>query len=113
MKKLTIISVIFILFLTGCLLYIGLNIKSEIKPYKSYENDLIEAAKTYVLTNKIVLDVGNKYDLTIDKMLEDKMITNNKVNDDECSGKVIIEKSMKGYNYKAQIKCGKYESLKD
>ncbi|MCR4581569.1 MAG: hypothetical protein K5666_03560 [Bacilli bacterium] len=112
MKKLTIMSVIFILFITGCLLYIGYSIKGQNKPYTVYENDLVDIAKAYVMSNKISVDVGRQFELTIDKMLEDKMLISNKVNDDECSGKVIIKKTMKGYEYKAKIKCSKYETLK-
>lgn len=112
MKKLTIMSFIFIIFLVGCLLYIGYSVKSQNKPYKSFESDLIEIAKTYIMTNQLNISVSSEHELTIDKMMEDKMLLSNKVKEDECTGSIIIKRTMSGYDYKPNIKCKNYESIK-
>ena len=113
MKKLTVICVIFVLFLFGSLMYIGLSIQKQNKPYKSFESDLKEIAQTYILTNRVNIAVGGEYELLMSKMIEDNMLSINKVNEDECDGYVLIKRNISGYEYKPQIKCKNYESLKD
>ena len=113
MKKMTVFAVTFLLFLTGALLYIGYNMKNNFKKYIAYENDLIDVAKTYVLTNKIELEVGKSFELTIDQMLNDELLHTRKVEEDECNGNVLIKRTIGGYEYKPYIKCSKYESIRD
>lgn len=113
MRKMTIFMVIFMLFLTGSLLYIGLYIQKTNKNYVAYENDLIDIARTYVTNNQIDLQIGGQYELTMDQMFNDNLLHTNKVEEDECSGKVIVKRGIGGYEYKPYIKCSKYESIKD
>ena len=111
MRKLTIMCVIFVVFLFGCLLYIGYSIEHHNKPYKSFESDLKEIASTYILSNKLNVEVGQQYELTLDKMIEDNMLTTKKVKEDECDGKVTIKRTLSGYDYRPYIKCSKYETV--
>jgi len=113
MRKMTIFMVIFMLFLTGSLLYIGLYIQNKNKNYTAYENDLIDIARTYVQTEQIELQVGGSYELTIEQMVKDSLLHTTKVDEDECNGNVLIKRSIGGYEYKPYIKCSKYESIKD
>ena len=113
MRKMTIFMVIFMVFLTGSLLYIGLYIQNKNKNYMAYENDLIDIAKTYVTTNQIELQVGGSYELTLEQMVNDNLLHTTKVEEDECKGNVTIKKGLGGYEYKPYIKCSKYESIKD
>ena len=113
MKKLTIFMVVFMLFLTGSLLYIGLSIQNKNKDYIAFENDLIDIAKTYVTTDQIGVNIGGSEKLSLEQMINDLMLHSNKVNEDECSGYVTINRSLSGYEYKPYIKCSKYESIVD
>lgn len=113
MKKLTVFMVIFMLFLTGSLLYIGYYIQGKNKSYAAFENDLIDVARTYVSTNQIDLQVGGSYELTMDQMFKDNLLHTNKVEDDECNGNVTVKRGLNGYEYKPYIKCSKYESIRD
>ena len=111
MKKLTIISVIFLGFLFCSLLYIGYNIKQQNLPYKAYEHDMEEATKTYIMTNKIIVNVGTTHKLELEKMLSDGMMATNKVNEDVCDGYVNIKRTVSGYEYTPYIKCKNYETI--
>jgi hypothetical protein len=113
MKKLTIMMTIFMLFLTGSLLYIGLSIQNSNKPYKALENDLKEIAQSYISTEKVGVNVGSSIELSTKKMIEDNIIDEVKVEDDTCDGYVEIIHNMDGYSYKTYIKCDKYETYKD
>ena len=113
MKKLTIMMTIFMLFLTGSLLYIGLSIQNSNKPYKALESDLVEIARSYISTDKLAVSVGSSVDLTTKKMREDNMLGEAKVDDDLCDGYVEIKRNIDSYSYKAYIKCDKYETYKD
>ena len=75
--------VIFMLFLTGSLLYIGLYIQNTNKNYVAFENDLIDIARTYVTNDQIELQIGGSYELTIDQMIKDSLLHTNKVEEDE------------------------------
>ena len=113
MKKITIFMTIFMLFLTGSLLYIGLSIQNQNKDYVAYENDLIDIAKTYVTTDQLGVNVGGSEELSLEQMMKDSMLHTNKVNEDECTGHVTVKRTLSGYEYKPYIKCSKYESIVD
>ena len=113
MKKLTIFMTIFVVFLTGCLLYMGLMTENRIKDYMALENDMIEIAKSYVVTDQVSLVSGESIQIKLDKIIEDKFLENNKVNDDTCDGFVTIKRVVDNYTYKPYIKCNNYETLVD
>ena len=113
MKKFTVFMVIFIVFLVGCLLYIGKSIEKRDQDYRAFENDLVEIAKSYVAKGDISLTSGQSYELKVEDMVKEKMLVTNKIKEDLCLGYVTIKRSLDTYNYKPYIKCDKYERVTD
>ena len=83
MKKLTISMAMFSILMTATLFVISHNLSQELKPYRSLEGDLKEAASIY--------------------MLHDSMITD----EDEYEGYVMVKKT-NDYDYISYIKCADY-----
>lgn len=110
MKKMT-IAMFFLAFgLVGTLTFIGLQFQEDIKPYRSYENDLKESAQVYMDMNKPLLDVGESITLELTKLMEDKLITTDMVEEDKCTGHITIKKTFDGLEYIPYIECGDYKT---
>lgn len=110
MKKM-IIAWIFIATILFCsLLTIGIFNTKKYEEYKTLENDLVEAAKGYIeLTDKKITNKTVK--ITEEDLDEKKILPNMEVDDDLCSGYVKVNNTINGLNYKAVIKCDKYETI--
>ena len=110
MKKLTIMMVLFAALLTGTLYFIGIRIQSANKPYRTLENNMIEAAHVYVESNEVSVSVNDKIQIKLDKLIEDKYIETKEVNEDICDGYVEIKRNIDGYKYIPYINCNNYET---
>ncbi len=110
MKKITIAMVFLAVCLVGTLTFIGLQFQEDIKPYRSYENDLVESAQVYMDMNKPLLDVGESITLELTKLIEDKLVTTDVVEEDKCTGHVTIKKTYNGIEYTPYIECGDYKT---
>lgn len=110
MKKMVIAWIFLAIVLFGSLLTIGIvNIK-KYEDYKLLESELVDAAQGYIeITDK---KVTNKTIKITEADLESKnILPNMEVNDDTCSGYVNVKKTINGLEYKALIKCEKYETI--
>ena len=113
MKKLMIVWIFLALGLVGTLTFIGLQFQEDIKPYRSFESDLVESAQVYMDLNKPLLDVGESLKLDIAKLIEDKLINTNEVGEDICNGYVIVKKTYEGLEYEPFIQCEEYKTNRE
>ena len=108
MKKMVVIWIIMSVTLVGALTFVGLQFQEDIKPYRSFESDLIESAQIYVEVNDIKLSNSESLKLDIEELITEKLLTSNEVNEDICEGHVIIKKNYKELEYFPYIKCEEY-----
>lgn len=111
MKKTVILMTIIAVLTTGALLYIGTKTTKNNKPYKALEADLVEAAVGYVTNKELKLSLNETLHITSDTLLDEIYIKKMNVEDDECVGYVLAKKGPTNIDYKAYIKCGKYETV--
>lgn len=108
MKKMYAAWILIVGGLVLSLIVIGLNIGAENRDYVALENDLKESASVYIKTNEIDLNVGEAIKLDDNILKKANLVTELKVNNDECSGYVKVKRNTTNYEYNAYIKCGKY-----
>lgn len=111
MKKMIIIWVIMALTLVGTLTYIGFKFEEQVKDYQILENDIIESAQIYIEINDIKLDYGESIKVKTSKLIEEKCLKSTEVDEDECTGYVVIKKNLKELEYNAYIKCDNYTTI--
>lgn len=97
--------------LVGTLTYIGIKFEEKVKDYQILESDIEESAQIYMEVNKLELEYKEMVKIKTSKLLEDGILKSTSVNDDECSGYVVIRKKLKGFSYDAYIKCENYTTV--
>lgn len=97
--------------LFGTILFIGVRVNKEYKPYRDYESDLKESATIYLNLTDTKIKVGDKITIKMEEMLKTDVLSTNKVNDDECDGYVIVKNTGGEYQYNAYIKCQDYTTV--
>lgn len=110
MKKMIIAWIFIATILFGSLLTIGIVNTKKYEDYKVLESDLVEAAKGYIqLTDK---KITNKEVKISEEDLENrKILPTMEVDGDLCNGYVKVTNTLNGLEYKAIIKCDKYETI--
>lgn len=107
MKRLAIVWGIFLVLIFTCLTIFGFMYKSKSKVYKELENDFNEKTKQYVDQQFLYPDEGKTLKVTSDELIENEIISELKVNDDECIGYTLVTYDSV-YEYKSYIKCDHY-----
>ena len=113
MKKITIVWVICIVFLTILLTIIGIYVTNKTKPYKALEADIVEAMKVYYGQDSNLKKLPDKdriSKITIKELEDFGLKINSKINDDNCEGYGIVRGLSVSYSYNAFIKCTNYET---
>lgn len=110
MKKMIIAWIFIAVTLFGTLYFIGINFNKEYKMYRDLESDMIESASIYITLNEIKLKNNEKLTISTDDLLKSKTLSTTKIEEDECSGFVIVKKSDE-YEYNSYIKCKNYTSV--
>lgn len=108
MKKMIITWVVLLILLVGTLTFIGYRYSDSRKIYYTLENDIIEAGDTYLKVNEMTLGVNDKIKLTTKQLKDADFLTNSLIDEEICKGYIIIEKTLKNYNFDAYIKCAEY-----
>lgn len=111
MKKMVTIWIIIFVILTGTLLFIGYNVKSQNKDYQTLENDLIEAGDIYLSKNNIELKINETKKMNISDLIEENLISLENVEKLKCDGYVTIKKKINGLEFSPYIKCDNYETM--
>ena len=87
----------------------GITLSRKNKPYKDKEAELVEITKMYVESSTWYPTQGKHINVTIDELIENGLIKDVKVDDDSCDGYIkVINNGI--IEYKAYIKCQKYET---
>lgn len=109
MNKLYILWGILLVCLFGALTVFGKKYL-EVKDYKDYEANLEESAKKYM--GEHIGEYPKNDDLLYltEEQLEEYIIEKVEIEDDECSGFIVISNSNTGYKYDSYIKCNNYET---
>lgn len=105
------IILFFLVIIVGLSIYLGITIKinNDINKYKSYEERIVKASKTYYKINQLSISEGYEKRLNISKLIDQGLVDSI----DECKGYVLItsEKDLYSDDYniehRAYIKCGK------
>ena len=111
MKKMITVWGFLAFCLFGSLLFIGISINNQYKPYRELEADMKESASIYILMNKLKVKNGSPLRIESTDLLESTAIDSMSVDDDQCVGYVIVKKSAKDNDYEAFIKCKNYTSV--
>ena len=97
--------------IAGLSIYFGIKISKnkQLSGYKNLEKDMVSAAKEYYKLNKIKIEKGESYKITMEKLVKYNHISNDLT--EECTGYTLIEnnKTLEGdyeIEYTAYIKCG-------
>ena len=110
MKKMIIAWIFLAVVLFSALLTIGIVNTKKYEDYKLLESELVDAAQGYIeLTDKKITNKTVK--ITENDLKSKKLLPNMEVNDDLCSGYVNVKDTLNGLEYKAVIKCDKYETI--
>lgn len=111
MKVMQIVWGIMIIAIVGTLTFIGFFYNRKLNDYQKYEKTLKKACEQYIDKNFLYQEVDKKdYKVSMDTLVEEGLITETKVNDNECKGYVIVSKNGMVYEYKAYIDCDKYKT---
>lgn len=111
MKKLTIVWGILVILLALSLLFIGINSSKKYKDYRAMESDIVEAIRVYSGQEENLKSLpveGETLRVSLNELIEKKLIINNKVLDDKCDGYGTIKGKSISFEYKAYIKCKNY-----
>jgi len=112
MKQLKIISIVWgllLLAIFSVLTYFALQWKAKIYPYLLKEDEIVEKTKSYYESNHSYPNKGEEVIITFDELKEHNVLEELKVNDDSCTGYVIV-KNTGVIDYKGYIKCENYTS---
>lgn len=111
MRKMMMIWFILAISLVGTLTYIGFRYQDSVADYQAQEQDMIEAANIYFDQNEIKLSYPDSIKIKSDKLLENNYLSTMKVKDEECTGYVVIKKTITDYDVKAYLKCQNYTTV--
>lgn len=103
-----VIIMIFLFAIRGC---------SGKKSYKSYENMMVQSAKSYAKKHKMFPSKGKKVIVKVDDLVSDGLKNPDKaLKDTTCSGSVVIKNNSnsnvneKYYSYIPYLECSKYKT---
>lgn len=112
MKKTKILFIIWgilVIVIVGLLTTMGFILQNKNKKYQDLEEKLVESATEYI-TDKIILEEKEIITLNTEQLIEEGYLDSLEVENDTCSGYVIIEN--KGtYEYSPFITCSHYTTL--
>ena len=111
MQKITYLWISLIIILVLFLTILGINITKKNKPYKDYENDIVEAMKVYYGQDSNLTKLPKNKDIVkvTQKELEDFGLNINISKQNEnCEGYGITKSKNMSFEYKAYIKCNDY-----
>lgn len=111
MKKMITLWMFLAICLFGSLFFIGISLNNEYKPYRELEADMQESASVYILMKEIKVKPGDRLKITSKDLIDSKSIDSMSVNDDECTGYVIVKKSIDDNEYDTFIKCENYTTV--
>lgn len=111
MKKMMAVWIFLAFGLFGTILFIGLSMNKEYKPYRELEADMRESASVYILMKGFKLKTGEKIKITSNDLLDSKAIESMGVDEDKCTGYVNAKKTLDDIEYEAYIKCKNYTSV--
>lgn len=108
-KILFIIWAILVIVIVGLLTTMDLFWKIKNEKYHELEEKIVESATKYI-TDQVILEENEKIILDVLQLIEDGYLDSLDVENDTCSGYVIIEN--KGtYEYSPFITCSHYTTL--
>ncbi len=105
---------VFVLILMICLVIVAAIFNDTFKDItgdSSYNHSILEdklkdASKKYVEKNKISINEGNNYTITVSKLQKLGYLQELKDNEIKCTGYTIVEKEKDKLIYKPYIRCG-------
>lgn len=99
------ITLISLLIILTC---IGKTYLRKIEPYERMEHTLANSAKTYV-DNELDLVKGQTI-IKLEELQEANYIKNLKVNNDKCTGYVVVDYQKNAKEYTGYITCQNYKT---
>lgn len=91
------------------LFFFGVLISRNNKPYKEKENELVEVTKMYVESSTWYPKRGEHITITVDELIEKKVISEVVVEEDKCDGYINVTNN--GIiEYKTYLNCKNYKT---
>ncbi len=111
LRKMHTLSIIWgallILIVMGLTVF-GFYYKHVTKVYRDFEIELANKTKEYLLNQSYVYEDTARY--SMDELIQNHVIENNKVNDKDCNGYVEVEYLDGHHEYTTYLKCGMYKT---
>ena len=107
LKRISIIWGLLVFMIFSVLTFFALQWKSTKQPYFNLENNLVEATKKYYEAEHSYPNQGEKIKITFEELKEKNLLTELKINEEECNGYTLVENNGV-IEYKGYIKCSDY-----